>query len=278
MGKIDLRGRVALVTGGAKGIGLATARRLVDAGVHVVLWDLDTEALREAAQALMDAGGSVRADTVDIANRDAVVQAAGRCFAHEGVVDIVINNAGFVRGGAFLDQPLGVWDTTLAVNVNGLMYVTAVFLPEMYRRNRGHVVNISSAAGLLGVANLAVYSAAKFAVLGLTESLRHEAIRQGKRGVRFSSIHPSFLRSGMFEGARIPGVGGLLVPLVKNHDVIARAIVDSALRRKRRVVYRPRTVRLAPLLRGILPYGLFLAVVRALGITESMTTWKGHDE
>jgi all-trans-retinol dehydrogenase (NAD+) len=147
----------------------------------------------------------------------------------------------------------------------------------MYGRNEGHVVNISSAAGMLGVAGLAVYAASKWAVRGLTESLRHEAWNLGKRGVRFSSVHPSYVAEGLFAGARMRGLGALIVPRIRNHDVVAKAIVEAALKRGRNSPKRPRSVRAADFFRGVLPDSLFQRLIRILNVHRSMSTWKGKE-
>lgn len=274
-----LAGMTAVVTGGARGIGLATARRLIREGVLVTLWDLDPEALREARNQLVQEGTGDHVGIIpcDITDPAAVHQAVLHSVTAMGRIDILINNAGYLAPGNFLDQPVDQWNRTVAVNLKGLLYVTHAVLPGMYQQGAGHVVNISSAAATLGVAGLAVYTATKWAVWGLTESLRQESINLGHRHVRFSSVHPIFLRHGMFAGARLRGLGALLVPNVRDHDVIARAVVDYALKRRRRIVMRPRTVRLAVLLRGILPNRVFEALVRFLGVPRGMSTWHGQD-
>lgn len=192
-----------------------------------------------------------------------------------GRIDILVNNAGYLAPGNFLDQPVHTWRKTVDVNVNGMINTIYAVLPGMYERNFGHIVNVSSAAGLLGVSGLAVYAASKWAVAGLTESLRHEALNLKKRGVAFSSVHPSYVAEGLFAGAGMRGLGAVLVPRLRDHDVVARAIVNAALKRRRHAPKRPLSVRLATLLRGILPDALFQGVVRAFGIHRSMSTWVG---
>jgi all-trans-retinol dehydrogenase (NAD+) len=270
---MDLKGKRAIVTGGAMGIGFETVRRLVDAGALVMVWDLDKKALDAASTRL--GAGKIRTEVCDITDRARVAALVSKADA-EGGIDILVNNAGCVRGGNFHERPVSDWDLTYEVNLGALSHLTRLVLPGMYARGSGHVVSISSAAGVLGVSGLAAYSAAKWAVFGLMESLRHEARNLGAKGLRFSSVHPGYIATGMFEGAKIGGLGGLIVPLVKNHDVIAKAIVESCLKRGRKIVYRPRSVRTAPLLRGILPYGAFLNVIRFLGIHKSMQSWKGR--
>jgi all-trans-retinol dehydrogenase (NAD+) len=273
---MDLSGKIAVITGGAMGIGLATARRLVGAECAVAIWDINAAALESACTELRGMGGRVSGQLCDICDPASVQSCAERTARDLGPVDILINNAGYVRGGDLLDVPEDTLAKTVDVNLTSLLYTTRTFLPGMYERNLGHVVNISSAAGILGVPGMAAYSAAKWGVWGLTESMRHEALNRGKRGVRFSSIHPSYVATGMFEGARIPGLGSLLVPQVKSHDIIAACIVEDALKKGKPRLLRPRSVWLAILFRGLLPDSWFQAVMRLLGVHKSMSSWKGR--
>ena len=285
-----LRDRVSVVTGGAGGIGFATAHRLLEQGCSVAVWDRNTAAVEKAAARLRELhpeAARVLGCTCDVTRTSDIKAAHAETEAKLGPVDILINNAGFVRGGRFLDGSIEDWNTTVAVNLNGVIAVTYALLPGMERRQFGRVVNISSASGMLGVSQLAVYAASKWAVWGLTESLRHEArdLREAEatadpRGlattdIQFSSVHPGYIKTGMFEGARIHGLGGLIVPLVKDHDVIARVVVQDALMKGKPVVMRPRSVSLAVLLRGILPAAVFDQVVRLLGINQSMQEFRG---
>ncbi len=273
---MTLQGKTVVVTGAARGIGLAVCRRLVKEGCRVTLWDLDPVALEAARAELAGMGGKVFAHACDVTDKALVYRLAETAEKEMGRVDILVNNAGALFNGDFLDQSDEKWEKLVAVNLTSLFYTIRAFLPGMHARNSGHVVNLSSAAGTLGVAGLAVYAATKWAVWGLTESLRHESVNAGKRGVRWSSIHPNYIAEGMFAGARIRGLGGLLVPVLRSHDVVAKAIVESALKRGRRSPKRPRTVKLASLLRGILPDFMFGAVVRFLRIHESMKSWTGR--
>lgn len=268
----------AIVTGAARGIGHATCRRLLAAGARVSMWDIDSDALAAARAALIDEDASAAAriatEQCDITNYALVQGAFNASQASLGPVDILINNAGYLAAGAFDEREIDAWERTLAVNLNAVVALSRLAVPGMYERRRGHIVNISSAAGAIGVPNLAVYSAAKWAVWGFTEALRGEASRHG---VLVSSIHPSYIRSGMFAGARIHRLGGLIVPLLDSHDQIAQAIVEVALKRGRTVVMRPRSVRLATFLRGVLPDRWFNGLIRFLGVWESMSGWHGRD-
>ena len=273
---MELKGKCAIVTGGAMGIGFATANLLLQEGCNVTIWDINEATLTKSRDALRHPGVNVFARLCDVTDKSQVYESAKQAIMDMGRIDILVNNAGFVKGGEFLAQPDEVWEKTIDVNLTALIYTIRAVLPGMYERNTGHIINISSAAGLLGVADLSVYAATKWAVLGLTESLRFESWNGGYRGVKWSSIHPSYLAHGMFEGAKLGFLGNLIVPLVKNHDVIARAIVYQALKKGKNVVRRPKSLKLALILRGLLPDFLFQRMLIIMGVHRSMESWKGR--
>lgn len=275
---MDLKSKCAIVTGGAMGIGLATARRLIKEGCAVTIWDIQPATLDAARAELQAGGGRVFTHVCDVTDKSRVYELAQKAKEEMGKVDILINNAGYVMGGDFLAQPDEVWEKTIAVNVTSMIYTIRAFLPGMYERNSGHVVNISSAAGTIGVPDLAIYAATKWAVWGLTESMRLEAWNKNKSGVKWSSIHPSYIAQGMFAGAKLKGIGGLLVPLLKDHDVVAKAIVEGALKKGKYSPKRPRTVNLTIRLRGLFPDVLFQKLMVFMGITQSMKSWKGREK
>lgn len=270
-----LSGRHAVVTGAAGDIGMAVCRRLAREGASVSLWDLGTDRVREAIAEIAALGSAAHGEACDITDPAAVAAALAASRAALGPVDILVNNAGILQPGNFLDREAHEWHRTVEVNLNAVITVTRAVLPEMYERNHGHIVNISSASGVLGVPGISVYAATKWAVWGLTESLRGEAINAGKKGVRYSSVHPSYVRSGLFAGARLRGLGAVLVPRLKNHDVVARAVVHAAIIRRQFSPKRPRSVRIAVLLRGILPDRWFQAFLRAIQVHRSMSSWTG---
>ncbi len=273
---MKLQGRNAVITGGAMGIGLATAAKLIKEGCTVAIWDINDSAMEKAKNELEKSGGKVFIYHCDVTDKNRVYELADQAVKDMGKVDILVNNAGYVKGGELLEQTDDAWEKTIDVNLTALIYSTRAFLPGMYERNSGHIVNISSAAGVLGVPSLAVYSATKWAVWGFTESMRMEAFQKGKTGVKWSSIHPSYLAHGMFEGAKLKGLGSLIVPLVKSHEVIAEAIVYSAIIKGRHAPKRPATVNLAVRLRGLLPDFIFQWMLIILGVPGSMSKWVGR--
>ncbi len=273
---MKLENKNAVVTGGAMGIGLATVTKLLEKGCNVTVWDLNEVAINIAKNELAKYKGKIFFHQCDVTDKAKVYELAEIAKQEMGEVHILINNAGYVKGGYLEDQPDEDWEKTIDVNLTSLIYTTKAFLSDMYEQNEGFIVNISSASSMLGVSQMAVYTATKWAVWGFTESLRFEALTKGKKGVKFSSIHPSYLAKGMFEGAKLNFLGNLIVPLVKSHEVIAKAIVIDALKKEKTCIKRPRTVRLAVLFRGILPDKLFQKVIVLLGIHKSMSGWKGR--
>ncbi len=273
---MDLKSKCAVITGGAMGIGFATAQRLIAEGCQVTLWDLNGPALEEAKGTLEKMGGKVFTHVCDVTDKARVYELARQAVSDMGKVDILVNNAGYVMGGDFIEQPDEVWEKTIAVNLTSFIYTIRAFLPGMYERDCGHVINISSASALVGVPCLAMYAASKWAVWGLTESLRFEAWERGKKGVKWSTIHPCYIAKGMFEGAKLRGIGNWIAPLLKSHDVIAEAIVESALKKGRYSPKRPRTLRSMVLLRGLVPDMLYQRLVDFLGVTGSMNNWCGR--
>ncbi len=272
---MDITGQKAIVTGGAMGIGLATVKRLLQEGCLVTIWDLQEDALSGAREELKGFFGKVFFHRCDVTDRDRVYALAEQARSEMGGIDILVNNAGIVVPGYFQEVEDHRHVQTFQVNLVSMVYTINAVLRKMYEQNSGSIVNISSAAGVLGVPGQASYSSSKWAVWGLTESLRHEAKNQQKN-VHFASVHPSYLASGLFAGARMKGLGGLIVPRVKNHDVIAQAIVESAIKGRKTIVYRPRSVRASVFFRGIFPDKLFFYILRLLNVHTSMSGWKGR--
>src|SRR3989338_692400 len=221
---MDVRDKIALITGGAGGIGKSLAVRFLRGGARVALWDMNPDELSSAVKEL-SAAGEVRGYVVDITDRRKVISAAQELRRDVGEVDILDNNAGIVVGGDFLACPEEQLLRTMEVNLHGVMWCTRAFLPGMIRKGAGHIVMMSSAAGLLGVPGMAAYAASKHAVIGLAESLRLELRAQGHRGVKISIVCPGFVKTGMFEGAKPP----LLTPWL-SPERIADKIYEGVLR------------------------------------------------
>ena len=175
MNQIDLHGQVAVVTGGAQGLGFAMAQRLIASGAQVSLWDSNADVLSQATGALGAAASSL---VVDITDYPGLIGAHAAVERDIGPVSILVNAAGIAGSNASLeDYDPGEWRRVVEVNLNGTFYVNKAVVPGMRARNYGRIVNISSVAGKEGNPNLSAYSAAKAGVIGLTKSLGKELAR-----------------------------------------------------------------------------------------------------
>ena len=175
MNQIDLHGQVAVVTGGAQGLGFAMAQRLIASGAQVSLWDSNADVLSQATVALGAAASSL---VVDITDYPGLIGAHAAVERDIGPVSILVNAAGIAGSNASLeDYDPGEWRRVVEVNLNGTFYVNKAVVPGMRARNYGRIVNISSVAGKEGNPNLSAYSAAKAGVIGLTKSLGKELAR-----------------------------------------------------------------------------------------------------
>lgn len=174
---INLNDRVAIVTGGAQGIGYVLCQRLLESGASVAIWDVNA-AQMETAKAALDTGftaGRVSTHCVDIADYDAVVAATEEVLAARGQIDILINNAALIGPNAKLvDYPLKAWRDVIDVGVNGTFHCCRAVVPAMAARGYGRIVNVASVAGKEGNPSASAYSSAKAAVIALTKSLGKE--------------------------------------------------------------------------------------------------------
>ena len=266
---MNLRGSRILVTGGARGMGLAIAKGAAARGASVVLWDRDAEALR-AAEAEVAGVEPVVGQAVDVAERGAVDAAAARLVSERGPVDILVNNAGVVSGKRFSDLAPEEVERTLAVNAASLFWTTRAFLPAMIRRGRGRIVTMASAGGLVGVPGLSDYCASKFAAVGFHESLRAE-LRREAPGVGATLVCPFFVNTGMFAGVRTRFPR--LLPILEPKTVAEAAL--RAVERDRALVIRPRFVHSLKLLR-LLPAGWLDPIAAFFGIHAAMDTFAGR--
>jgi NAD(P)-dependent dehydrogenase (short-subunit alcohol dehydrogenase family) len=213
---------VVAVTGGARGIGLATARAFAEAGARVVVGDVDLAQAEESASAI--GARAVHLDVRDAASFEAFAAAAGD-------IDVLVNNAGVAHGASFLDTAAELRDLQIDVNLRGVVHGMATVLPGMVERGRGHVVNVASLAGRLATPNAAVYTATKFAVLGLTEAVRAELHGSG---VHATAVLPTFIHTDMTAGLPLDRI-----PTAEPQDV-AKAILRVVRRGGPAVVAVPR--------------------------------------
>ena len=196
----SLQNKIALVTGAGKGIGKAIALALAAEGVHVGLLARTEKDLQNVADEITAKGGKAAFATADISKIEEVNAAVAKITGELGNIDILINNAGTGTFGKFLELEPEAWENQVRINLFGVYYATRAVLPQMIERKSGDIINISSTAGKTGAAVTSAYSASKFGVFGLTESLMHEV---RKHNIRVTALAPSTIVTELAESANL---------------------------------------------------------------------------
>ncbi len=268
MGVLNMK-RV-LITGAARGLGKAMARAFAAAGAEIVLTDLDSEALAAAGEELAAAGARCRTYRLDVTDPEAIAEVRAALHRDAGAVDVLVNNAGVVFGGAFLEVPLERHLLTYRVNVEGTVAMTHAFLGDVLAAPRGHLVFIASASGYVGLPNGTTYASSKWAAIGFAQSIRAELKHQKHHKTGVTIVCPTYIATGMFEGARPPKTTRMLDP-----EQIAGKVVE-AVERGKVWVREPWIVKVTPLLAHGLPTPVSDFLSDALGASASMDRWQGH--
>jgi NAD(P)-dependent dehydrogenase (short-subunit alcohol dehydrogenase family) len=253
-----LSGRVVAITGGARGIGRATASALVRHGARVGIGDVDAALARETATAL---GPEVRAYELDVTSRPSFAAFLDAVESDLGPLDVLVNNAGIMPVTPFLDESDAAAACQVDINLHGVIFGMKEALPRMLSRGSGHVVNLASIAGKAGVPHLATYCATKHAVVGVSEAVRSEL---DGRGIEFTCVMPALVNTELTAGV----AAGRGVKKTEPEDVAA-AIVD-VLRQPRFEVYVPRVVGAINKVMSILPRAGREAVGRLLEADKVM--------
>jgi NAD(P)-dependent dehydrogenase (short-subunit alcohol dehydrogenase family) len=266
----ELRGRVAVVTGAASGIGRALALELAREGAELALSDVDETGLAESARAAEALGTRVSFERVDVADCAAVERHAASVRARHGRVNLVINNAGVGLGATIADMSYEDLAWLMDVDFWGVVHGTKAFLPHLRESGEGHVVNVSSVFGLVAVPGQGAYNAAKFAVRGFTECLRQELELEGAN-VSATCVHPGGIKTAIARKARVlqrPGspsreeMNARFDRLARTSaDAAARAILRGVKRNARRVLIGP-DARLIDWLQRLLPATYQRIIVR----------------
>jgi len=269
----SVKGMNVLVTGAAMGLGKLFATRAVEEGAAaVVLWDANSAALEETAAELEAAGGTVHHETVDVTSEDRVAQAAERVRDEVGTIHVLFNNAGIVRGnGYFWDNNPKDFVLTMEVNAIAPMRVAREFLPAMIESGKPcRLVTIASSAGLNAIPRMAAYASSKWAAVGFSDSVRLELEQAGHHRVKITTVCPTYINTGMFDGAK----GILFTPMLNQDDVVEETW--AAMLEGRPFVVLPWTSRINKILTGALPVRLRDAYLRRVGVYNSMDDFHGH--
>ncbi|XP_014480780.1 PREDICTED: estradiol 17-beta-dehydrogenase 11 [Dinoponera quadriceps] len=226
----SIEGEVALVTGGANGIGRLIAAKLAKLGAQVVIWDIDKRGLAEAAEEIRKTGGMCYTYCCDIADKEEVYRTAKATKIEVGNVSLLVNNAGYVCGKTLMELPDREIERTFKVNILSHYWIIKSFLKDMMKNNHGHIVTVTSVAGLVGNYNCTDYSATKFAAVGCHESLFAELRMHGYDKIHMTLVCPYLINTGMFDGVK-----SRLMPSLEP-DYVAEEVVAGILANKIMIV------------------------------------------
>ena len=220
MNQIDLKGRRAVVTGAAQGIGLSIAQRLLASGAHVCLWDQDAALLEETCEVL--AGSPVFSQVVDVTDSDAVAETAQQTATDLGGIDILVNNAG-IAGPTVpsWEYPVLDWQNVIDVDLNAVYYCCRAVIPIMREQDYGRVVNVASIAGKEGNPNAAAYSAAKAGVIALTKSIAKET---ADLNIAVNCISPAAAKTRIFDQISQQHIDYMLSKIPRGRFVLVEEI------------------------------------------------------
>ena len=191
---MELKNKKAIITGGSRGLGKATAIAFAKLGIDVAITGRNEEKLQGTVSELKALGVNAFYEIFDVGNYEEVKVGIKNIISNLGTVDILVNNAGIAAFGPFNEMKVSVWEKIIQTNVLGMYYVTKEVLPYLIDKNEGDIINVASTAGLNGNANVSAYSASKFAVIGLSESLMKEV---RKNNIRVNTLTPSTIASDM---------------------------------------------------------------------------------
>ena len=218
MNKINLENRVAIVTGGAQGFGLAITKRFVESGAKVLIWDKDIEYLNK-----VDLKNTHKIE-VDVSNYKSVENAFAESLTHENKIDILVNNAG-IAGPNFKtwDYPLEEWQKVIDIDLSGVFYCCKTIVPHFIKNNYGRIVNISSIAGKEGNPNAMPYSAAKAGVIALTKSLGKEL---AENNISVNCVTPAPAKTRIFDQITQEHIDYMLSKIPRNRFVLVEELAS----------------------------------------------------
>lgn len=203
---MSLAGKVAIVTGAASGIGLATAQRFAREGAAVAVWDINEAGAKSAADGLVKSGAKAIACRVDVSDRAQIDAAVKRVHAELGKIHIIVNNAGVTDFTPFVEVTEALFDRVFNINVKGVFLCTQAVLPDMLERGWGRIINISSSSAQTGASRMTTYSASKGAVIVFTKSL---ALELAEKGITVNNVPPGFVDTPMLRSSTENLVGGM---------------------------------------------------------------------
>ncbi len=272
---MNIENQNVLITGGASGIGKLLAFEMAKKKASiVVVWDVNEILLKKLEEEWKQHNLQTKLITMfcDLTNKDQIYKLAKSLLEKIKHIDILVNNAGIVSGKSLLEISDEAIDKTFQVNVLAHFWTVRAFLPEMIKNQKGYIVNIVSAAGLIGVYKQTDYGSSKFAAFGFDESLRME-IARNKWKVQNLVVCPYYINTGMFDGVktRFPWI----LPILDQHKVVKK--ITKAIEKNKRRLYMPWIVYLLPILR-LFPVWFFDFFINLLGVNHTMDEFKGRTQ
>ncbi|HLR16989.1 MAG TPA: SDR family NAD(P)-dependent oxidoreductase [Alcanivoracaceae bacterium] len=261
-----------LITGSGTGIGALLAKELARQGAEVIVTARRQAAADEVANAIIAEGNKAYAMTLDVNQTDSLPEFKQQLHTLAGPIDMLINNAGIVVGGNFEEVSLDDHLAIMQTNTLAPIAMTHLFMDDLAASERGHVVNVVSASAFLGLPWGSTYSASKWALLGFGESLRQEFQERGFKHLSVTSVCPSYIDTGMFDGVKSP----LFTPMLTPEKVVASMV--KGIQQKKALVIEPPIARGIGLLRNALPIPIWDRVAKFSGVSQSMRHWQGKKQ
>lgn len=266
----SVAGHVVLITGAGSGIGQLLACEMARLGAVIVVWDINEEGARKTVRLVQKSGGSAIYFICDIRDREAVYRTAKQVKSKVGKVDILVNNAGVVVGKNLMELSDEAIEDVFRVNAISHFWTTKAFLPDMLETRSGHIVSVSSLAGLQGLAQLTDYCSSKFASAGFYEALSVELKALGHDTINTTLVCPFFINTGMFEGAQ-----SKIIPFLDPSYVADRIV--KAIRLNEDQVIIPGWLHFLFYLKLTLPHMFMVWLTRLLGVERSMVNFCGRN-
>jgi len=263
----NFKNKNVLITGGAAGIGKIMGRLFLERGANLIIWDINEDSMK-ATQSELSKLGKVSIYVVNVADNDSIKNGYNQVIENDGVVDVLINNAGIIVGKFFHEHTEAEIKRTMDINANAPMYITHLFLADMLKQNSGYLCNIASSAAFIANPKMSVYAASKWSVLGWSDSVRLE-MKQLNKNIGVTTVTPYYINTGMFDGVKS------IIPIL-NPEKVAKKIVRS-IEKGKPIASMPWSVHFIRFFQGIFPIWFFdWFVGRVIGIYKTMDDFKGH--
>ena len=259
-----------LITGSASGIGKLMATTLSKRGAEVIIADINIDEAQKVVEEIKRSGGKAHAFLVNLSDVESIKKLKSDVQAKGLQIDVLINNAGVVFGGEFERLSLEKHLLTYRVNVDGLVAMTHLFFNDLRKSADANIVNIASASGYVGLPFGTTYASSKWAVIGFSESLRVEFLERKINNIHVTTVCPGYISTGMFNGVKAP----LVLPWLNPETIVHKIILG--MERNAPFVKEPFMVKTVDLLKGILPLRIYTFVSKILGVSTSMTHWRGR--